>query len=93
MQHVSLHADTDSGPYGSDAKSSHLVPTDFMTHETKWLLQALEQAHFEKVNVNDLNASLFIEEFLNNLDKRKLFFTKITLERFISSVNYHMSFE
>lgn len=80
MQHVSLHADTDFDPFGSDAKSSHLVPTDFMTHETKWLLQALEQAHFEKVNVNDLNASLFIEEFLNNLDKRKLFFTKLDLE-------------
>ena len=61
------------------AKDTLLVPTEFMSHETKWLLQALEQAHFERVNINDLNATVFIEEFLNNLDKRKLFSQKKTL--------------
>ena len=66
------------------AKDSLLVPSEFMRHETKWLLQALEQAHFEKVNINDLNATLFIEEFLNNLDKRKLFFTKEDLDAYKS---------
>ena len=55
-----------------------------MSHETKWLLQALEQAHFERVNINDLNATVFIEEFLNNLDKRKLFFTKEDLGTYLS---------
>ena len=38
----------------------------------------------EKVNINDLNATLFIEEFLNNLDKRKLFFTKEDLDAYKS---------
>jgi len=64
-------------------KSSLLVPSDFMAHETKWLLQALEQAHFEKVDVDDLNTSIFIEEFLNNLDKRKLFFTSTDLQDYL----------
>jgi len=66
------------------AKDKLLVPTEFMSHETKWLLQALEQAHFERVNINDLNATVFIEEFLNNLDKRKLFFTKEDLDTYLS---------
>ena len=65
-------------------KPSLLVPSDFMTHETQWLLQALEQAHFEKVDVDDLNTSVFIEEFLNNLDKRKLFFTSTDLQNYLS---------
>ncbi len=66
------------------AKDTLLVPTEFMSHETKWLLQALEQAHFERVNINDLNATVFIEEFLNNLDKRKLFFTKKDLDTYLT---------
>jgi carboxyl-terminal processing protease len=77
---LSLHV----GSNKAFAEDSLLVPTEFMVHETKWLLQALEQAHFERVNINDLNATVFIEEFLNNLDKRKLFFTKQDLDNHLT---------
>ncbi len=64
------------------ANSQPLVPADYMIHETKWLLGALEQAHFEKVSLKELDATTFIEEYLSNLDKRKLFFTANDLTKY-----------
>jgi len=52
-----------------------LVPSALMADETKWLLSALEKAHFKKLSIKDLNTNLFLENFVTNLDKQKLFFT------------------
>jgi len=51
-----------------------LVPSILMNEETKWLLNALEKAHFKKLSIKDTNASGFLEDFISNLDKQKLFF-------------------
>ena len=51
-----------------------LVPNALMVEETKWLLSALEKAHFKKLTIDDLNATKFLEKYLQNLDKQKLFF-------------------
>ena len=52
-----------------------LVPTALMTEETKWLLNALEKAHFNKITLEELNRSEFLQNYVKNLDKQKLFFT------------------
>ena len=62
--------------------SNALFPTALMKHETQWLIKVLEQAHFNKLKIEDLNTSLFINKFIKKLDKQKLYFTKDEVERF-----------
>jgi carboxyl-terminal processing protease len=59
-----------------------LVPSSFMSDETKWLLSALEKAHYSKLSIKDLNRNQFLENFLENLDKQKLFFTSKDIQGF-----------
>ena len=59
-----------------------LVPSALMSDETKWLLGALEKAHFKKLSISELDTALFLERFVTNLDKQKLFFTEQDLIRF-----------
>ena len=59
-----------------------LYPTALMKHETQWLIKVLEQAHFNKLKIKDLNTSLFINKFIKKLDKQKLYFTKDEVEGF-----------
>jgi carboxyl-terminal processing protease len=56
--------------------NSELQPTPLMQQETKWLVQALQQAHFNKVSIRELNPEDFIESYLSKLDRLKLYFTK-----------------
>jgi carboxyl-terminal processing protease len=63
---------------------SPLVPSPIMVDETKWLINALEKAHYKKLSIDDLDKKLFLENYLKNLDKQKLFFTRQELEEFIS---------
>ena len=65
------------------AQPTPLVPSPIMVDETKWLLNALEKAHYKKLFIEDLNEKLFLENYLKNLDKQKLFFTAQDLEEFI----------
>ena len=65
------------------AQPTPLVPSPIMVDETKWLLNALEKAHYKKLSIVDLNEKLFLENYLKNLDKQKLFFTAQDLEEFI----------
>ncbi len=57
-----------------------LEPNALMKHESKWLVQALEQAHFNKVSIEDLNASKFLTSFIKKLDRQKLYFNKFEIE-------------
>ena len=59
-----------------------LYPTAIMKHETQWLVRLLEQEHYNKVKVGDLNTTDFINNFLKKLDKQKLYFTKGEIEEF-----------
>ena len=59
-----------------------LVPSEQMVHEARWLIQALEKAHFNKISALDVNASIFLERFLQNLDRQKLFFSKKDLSKY-----------
>ena len=63
-------------------KYTPLVPSAMMADETKWLLGALEKAHFKKLSIRELDTGLFLENFITNLDKQKLFFTKLDTTRF-----------
>ena len=65
------------------AQPTPLVPSPIMVDETKWLLNALEKAHYKKLSIEELNEKLFLENYLKNLDKQKLFFTAQDLEEFI----------
>ena len=64
------------------AESKALYPTALMKHETQWLIKVLEEAHFNKLKIQDLNNTSFINNFVNKLDKQKLYFTKDEVERF-----------
>ena len=59
-----------------------LYPTAIMKHETQWLVRLLEQEHYNKVKVGDLNTTDFINNFLKKLDKQKLYFTEGEIEEF-----------
>ena len=37
-----------------------------MKHETKWLVQALQQAHYNKVQIDELNSTAFIKSYLKS---------------------------
>lgn len=67
-------------------ESKSLEPTPLMKHEAKWLVQALEQAHFNKVPIDKLEPREFISSFLERLDKQKLYFTQKQVDK------YHNSF-
>ena len=53
--------------------ASDIQPTSLMQQETKWLVQALQQAHFNKVSVKNLNSTDFVTSYLSKLDKSKLY--------------------
>ena len=64
------------------ASASDLFPSALMKHETQWLMKVLEQAHFNKVSVDELNATSFINRFISKLDKQKLYFTEPEIDEF-----------
>ena len=70
--------------YGDEI--SVLEPTALMKHETKWLVQALEQAHYNKVKIQDLNASKFLNAYLKKLDPQKIYFTNSEVELFHKNI-------
>ena len=75
---------TINSSHNHSSQQSPLVPSPIMVDETKWLLNALEKAHYKKLSIDDLDEKLFLENYLKNLDKQKLFFTRPELEEFIS---------
>ena len=64
-----------------------LVPTALMTEETKWLLGALEKAHFNKITLEELDSREFLENYVNNLDKQKLFLQALIFPRYYKDTN------
>ena len=54
--------------------SDSLQPNSLMKHETKWLVQALQQAHYNKVQIDELDSTAFIKSYLKKLDNQKLYF-------------------
>ena len=64
------------------ADFKELYPTALMKHETQWLIKVLEQAHYNKLKIQELDVTSFINEFVNKLDKQKLYFTKKEVEIF-----------
>ncbi len=69
-----LQDENNNSNYRTPAEYKPLVPTSLMSEETKWLLSALEKAHFNKLNIENLDRKKFLENYLRNLDKQKLFF-------------------
>jgi carboxyl-terminal processing protease len=60
---------------------AEIEPTPLMKHEARWLVQALEQAHFSKVSIDKLEPEEFLASFLKKLDKQKLYFTQEDIDR------------
>ena len=63
-----------------------LEPTALMKHETKWLVQALEQAHYNKVALDDLNQTKFLNSYVSKLDPQKLYFTKEDIDKYHQNI-------
>ena len=64
--------------------ANQLQPTSLMQQETKWLVQALQQAHFNKVSIKELNSKEFLISYLEKLDKMKLYFIQDDADLFIN---------
>ena len=69
----------------SQQAGAELAPSPLMKHETRWLVGALEQAHFSKVSVDKLKPEEFLASFLKKLDKQKLYFTQNEVSGFVES--------
>ena len=65
--------------------ATDLEPTALMKHETKWLVEALEKAHYSKVSIKNLDGKSFIDFYLEKLDKQKLYFINNDVEEFKKS--------
>ena len=59
-----------------------LYPTAIMKHETQWLVRLLEQEHYNKVEVGDLNTTDFINNFLKKWINRNSTSQKGKLKNF-----------
>ena len=70
--------------FAKSSENIELQSTPLMQQETKWLVQALQQAHFNKVSIRELNPEEFIESYLSKLDRLKLYFTKADYKSFSS---------
>ena len=64
---------------------NELQPTALMKHETKWLVEALEKAHYSKVSIKNLDRDGFIDHYLQKLDNQKLYFVNSEVEGFKKS--------
>ena len=64
---------------------NELQPTALMKHETKWLVEALEKAHYSKVSIKNLDRDGFIDHYLQKLDNQKLYFINSEVEGFKKS--------
>jgi carboxyl-terminal processing protease len=64
---------------------NELQPTALMKHETKWLVEALEKAHYSKVSIKNLDRGGFIDHYLQKLDNQKLYFINSEVEGFKKS--------
>lgn len=64
---------------------NELQPTALMKHETKWLVEALEKAHYSKVSIKNLDRVGFIDHYLQKLDNQKLYFINSEVEGFKKS--------
>ena len=64
---------------------NELQPTALMKHETKWLVEALEKAHYSKVSIKNLDRDGFIDHYLQKLDNQKLYFVNSEVECFKKS--------
>lgn len=64
---------------------NELQPTALMKHETKWLVEALEKAHYSKVSIKNLDRDGFIDHYLQKLDNQKLYFINSEVESFKKS--------
>ena len=51
-----------------ESNSTQIEPSPLMKHEAKWLVQALEQAHFSKVSIQKLDSGEFLRSYLKKLD-------------------------
>ena len=71
--------------FASESISQKLQPSPFMQQEAKWLVQALQQAHFNKVSVKQLEPKQFLNSYINKLDKQKLYFTEPEINDFIKA--------
>ncbi len=66
---------------------NRLEPTALMKYESKWLVQALEQAHYKKVFIGDLNQTLFLDSYLSKLDPQKLYFTQEDVDKYHQNIS------
>ena len=66
---------------------NELQPTALMKHETKWLVEALEKAHYSKVSIKNLDRDGFIDHYLQKLDNQKLYFINSEVEGFKNLMN------
>ena len=64
-------------------EASDLFPSALMKHETQWLMKVLEQAHFNKVSIDELNSTSFINRFVSKLDKQNYILQRQRLMNFI----------
>jgi carboxyl-terminal processing protease len=64
------------------ADTKELFPNAMMKHETQWLMKVLEQAHYNKLGISDLNTTSFINRYITKLDKQKLYFTNNEISEF-----------
>ena len=66
------------------AKSSppQLITTSTIREETRYVVRCLERIHYLSQPIDELDANVFIENFISDLDTHRLFFNQSEIENF-----------
>ena len=68
----------------SSAETEKLEATGLMRAETRWLVNSLEKLHFSEMTLEEIEMGVVLEDFMENLDYNRLYFTARDLDRFRS---------
>lgn len=67
---------------GFGEKNTELAVTDTMRTETRYIVNAMEKIHYNKLSLKSLNFSSLLDKFFSDLDLSRLFLRKPQIEEF-----------
>lgn len=68
--------------YFDHSDTTVLKPTKELEKESQIVLSVLNQAHYRKTQVNDSLSSVILDNYLNTLDRSKVYFLQSDIDRF-----------
>jgi carboxyl-terminal processing protease len=72
----------DTAYYFDESDTTRLGPTQEMEKESQVITEVLSRAHYRKTDLNDSLSSVILDNYLNSLDRSRVYFLKEDVEKF-----------